>query len=272
MTNTPQIRLSDTLPANEISAELLPVVEQLGIRENCEELATNGWTILQNAVDPDFVASLRRAIVDRSRKGYANMLLDKDEIFVAATMHPKLMAMAEFSVGRGFLLSQVAASVRHKGSPCIGLHADHNWLPAPFPSHNMLLTACWACDEYSEATGATLIVPGSGAKRRHPSQAECDELRGAVPIECSAGSVVLWDGNLWHSNYPRTVDGERVVCHVTYSRLMMRPVENYSVSKERLINMYGDRMAQLLGEDDFLDSPNGVDYSKLLQTFNNAKR
>ena len=53
---------------------------------------------------------------------------------------------------------------------------------------------------------------------------------------------------------------------------MMRPVENYSVSKERLINMYGDRMAQLLGEDDFLDSPNGVDYSKLLQTFNNAKR
>ncbi|GIS20014.1 MAG: hypothetical protein CM15mP120_19300 [Pseudomonadota bacterium] len=149
MANTPQIRLSDTLPANEISAELLPVVEQLGIRENCEELATNGWTILQNAVDPDFVASLRRAIVDRSRKGYANMLLDKDEIFVAATMHPKLMAMAEFSVGRGFLLSQVAASVRHKGSPCIGLHADHNWLPAPFPSHNMLLTACWACDEYS---------------------------------------------------------------------------------------------------------------------------
>ena len=65
MADTPQIRLSDTLPANEISAELLPVVEQLGIRENCEELATNGWTILQNAVDPDFVASLRRAIVDQ---------------------------------------------------------------------------------------------------------------------------------------------------------------------------------------------------------------
>ena len=42
--------------------------------------------------------------------------------------------------------------------------------------------------------------------------------------------------------------------------------------KERLTNMYGGRMAQLLGEDDFLDSPNGVDYSKLLQTFNNAKR
>ncbi|GIS20013.1 MAG: hypothetical protein CM15mP120_19290 [Pseudomonadota bacterium] len=27
------------------------------------------------------------------------------------------------------------------------------------------------------------------------------------------------------------LDGERVVCHVTYSRLMMRPVENYSFSQ-----------------------------------------
>jgi hypothetical protein len=53
---------------------------------------------------------------------------------------------------------------------------------------------------------------------------------------------------------------------------MMRPVENYSASKRRLIDSHGARMAQLLGEDDFLDSPDGADYSKLLQTFNNAKR
>ena len=272
MANTAQIRFSDTLPANEISKELLPVVKELGVQKNCEELATKGWTVVENAVTPDFVASLRHAILDHSQKAGANMLLDKDEIFVAAALHPKLMAIAEFSVGRGFLLSQVAASVRHKGSPCIGLHADHNWLPAPFPSHNMLLTACWACDEYSEAKGATLIVPGSGAERRHPSEEECNELKGATPVECSAGSVVLWDGNIWHSNYPRTVEGARVVCHVTYSRLMMRPVENYSASKRRLIDSHGARMAQLLGEDDFLDSPDGADYSKLLQTFNNAKR
>ena len=44
------------------------------------------------------------------------------------------MAMAEFSVGRGFLISQVAASIRPKDAPTIGLHADNNWLPAPFPA------------------------------------------------------------------------------------------------------------------------------------------
>ena len=44
--------------------------------------------------------------------------------------------------------------------------------------HNMLLTACWACDEYSEDGGATLIVPGSGAQRRHLMNRNVPKCRG----------------------------------------------------------------------------------------------
>ena len=62
------------------------------------------------------------------------MLLAKDPVFAEAILNPKLRALAEFSVGRGFLISQVAGSVRPKDSPSIGLHADHNWCPAPFPA------------------------------------------------------------------------------------------------------------------------------------------
>ena len=170
------------------------------------------------------------------------------------------------------LISQVAASVRPKGAGTIGLHADHNWLPAPFPAHNMLLTACWACDEYSEAGGATLIIPGSNRHHRHPDADEIRDLSQAVAIECPPGSVALWDGNLWHSNYPRSLDGERVVCHITYTRLMMRQVEDYSSQAESLVAAYGEPMARMLGQDDMLFSPTGADYGKLVQTFNNAKR
>ena len=53
---------------------------------------------------------------------------------------------------------------------------------------------------------------------------------------------------------------------------MMRPVENYSAWSDELVREHGPRMSQLLGHDDFLDSPKGADYSKLEQTFNNAKR
>jgi hypothetical protein len=53
---------------------------------------------------------------------------------------------------------------------------------------------------------------------------------------------------------------------------MMRPVENYGAHADELIEQYGERMSQLLGRADLLDSPAGADYSKLRQTFNNAKR
>ena len=265
-------RYFDTTPPDVITEELRPLIKEYGLLENCRQLAMEGWTVIEQATDQLFTRTLRDRIIKLAGSGGANMLLTKDDIFAAAVLNPKLMAMAEFSVGRGFLLSQVAASVRHKDSPAIGLHADNNWLPAPFPAHNMLLTACWACDDYSKEGGSTLVIPGSANLRRHPNETEVEALAGAIAIECAAGSIALWDGNLWHSNWPKTTGGERVVCHITYSRLMMRPVEDYREHADNLIERYGEGMAQLMGRHDFLDSPTGADYTKLAQTFNNAKR
>jgi len=263
----------DTLPPDAISEELAPIIKKLKLEENCRQLAMEGWTVVGNAAPEAFNARLRKKILECSGgSGGANMLLAKDTVFAEAVMNPSLMAIAEYSVGRGFLISQVAGSVRSKGAKSIGLHADNNWVPAPFPAHNMLLTACWACDEYTKEGGATLVIPGSNNLHRHPDGDEVRALAGAIAIECPAGSVVMWDGNIWHSNYPRKTEGERVVAHITYSRLMMRPVEDYSAHADELIKTHGDTMAQLMGREDFLVGANGADYSKLTATFNNAKR
>ena len=263
----------DTLAPDAVSPELAPVIENLDLGENCRELTMQGWTVLHDVSSEDFNNRFREKIIEVAREDKAfNMLLAKDELFAQAVLSPKLLAMAEFSVGRGFLISQVAASIRPQGSKSIGLHADHNWLPAPFPEHNMLLTACWACDEFTKEKGSTLVVPGSHVLRRHPNAGEIAEKRGAIAIECPPGSVALWNGNIWHSNWERKAEGARVVCHITYTRLMMRPVEDYSAHAEELIDKHGDTMAQLLGRKDFLNGPKGAEYDKLLQTFNNAKR
>jgi len=265
-------RFFETLPPDAISEELAPLIEELNLEENCRQLATEGWTVVEDVASAEFNTRFRETILKIAGDQGGNMLLAKDPQFVEAIMMPKLLAMAEFSVGRGFLISQVAASVRKQGSPVIGLHADHNWVPAPFPAHNLLLTCCWACDGYSRDGGATLIIPGSNVFKRHPDERETAECAGAVPIECPPGAVVMWDGNLWHSNYPRTLEGERVVCHITYSRLMMRPVEDYAEHTDALIETHGEVMAQLLGQRDLLMGRKGADYSKLVSTFNDAKR
>ena len=168
-----------------------------------------------------------------------------------------MMALAEFSVGAGFILSNVASSIRRKGDRNIGLHCDQVWHPVPFPDSNLFLTACWACDDFTLESGATTVVPGSASFRRPPNMEEVATAK-TVPIECKAGSIAVWDGRTWHDNADRTIDGERAVLHVSYTRLAMRQMEVYSRSvQDRLIEQFGEPMAQLMTRYDFLSKPEG---------------
>ena len=274
-----EVRRTDTVPPEEITPELLPTVEALGLVENCRQLAEEGWTVIKDAVDLAFVARLRETILTsltldaNGGDGSEFMLLGKDPVYAEAALHPAARAMAEFSVGRGFLLGSLAATVRANGEPALPLHADQDMFPAPFPDHNMMLTACWVLDEFTEASGATRVLPGSNQFRRHPS-AEESANAGGVPMAGRAGSLALWDGRVWHGNFPRTIDGQRVVLHATYYRLLMRPGEDYSDVADGLIDTYGQPMSQLLGREDFLYKKH-FDYAKgydvFVRTVNNAK-
>lgn len=268
---------TDSLPPEAISEELAPTIAALGLEENCRELVEFGYTVIKDVASDDFNQRLREAILrtasgdDPAAPRGSNMALLLDPVFGEAITMPKLMAMAEFSVGRGHLISQVATSVVPGGSGAPGFHADQNWLPAPFPDHNMVTTLCWATDDYTEENGATHVVPKSHLLKRHPTAEEAAAHEGAVPIECPAGSVAMWDGAVWHSGWPRKAPGERVVCHISYSRLSMRVIENYAAHADALIAAHGEAMAQLMGRNDSLDSPTGFDFTKISETFNNSK-
>ena len=268
----------DTLPPEAVSDELLPTIAEFGLEDTCRQLVEEGYAIIENIASEDFNDLLREAILRavkpvqvKGKTAGMNMLLLKDPVFGEMVTNPKLMAMAEFSVGRGYLISQVTSTVTPQGQGEYGLHADQVWLPAPFPEHNMNLTFCWVTDGYSAEEGATLVVPGSHKLRRHPTHAEMEAREGAIPIECPPNSVVMWDGRTWHSPSPRTALGERVVCHISNSRLAMRIIENYSAHADELIERHGARMAQLLGRNDSLDSPTGFIYEKAIETFNNSR-
>lgn len=275
-----EARRASTVPPHEVTPELRPVVEELGLVENCRELAEEGWTIVENAADPAFVARLRKAIletvdVDDTGNGNAGSLLAKDPVFAEATLNPKVMALAEFSVGRGFLLGSLIATVRAKGNPALAVHCDQEMFPAPLPEHNMMLTACWACDDFTKEGGATLVVPGTRALLRHPTDEESSAAVGrGIAMECPAGSVALWDGRVWHGNWPRNIDGQRVVLHASYYRVLLRQGDNYSDIANELIERYGMPMSQLLGEEDYFykkDFDYVKDYGKFVRTLNNAK-
>ncbi|MAI78755.1 MAG: hypothetical protein CL917_07435 [Deltaproteobacteria bacterium] len=272
-------RRRETIPVADVSPELRPVVEELGLEGNCRQLVEEGWTIIENAVDPDFVSRLRRTLIeglplDATGSANAFMLLGKDPVYAEAVLNPKVLAMAEFSVGRGSLLGSLAGTIRSKGAAPLELHSDQELFPAPFPEHNMMLTACWVLDDFTHEAGATRVVPGSHRLLRHPMEAEAVDESAGLAMECSAGSIAFWDGRVWHGNTSRTIDGQRVALHASYYRLLMRPGEDYSDVADDLIATYGQPMSTLLGREDFLytkgyDYVN--DYARFTQTTNNSK-
>lgn len=270
---------ASTVPPEEITPQLLPVLQELDLVENCRQLAREGWTIIKNAAAPEFVSRLRETIlasapVAAGGDGSEFMLLGKDPIYAEAALNPKVMAMAEFSVGRGFLLGSLISSIRVNGSPALALHADEAWFPDPLPLHNMMLTACWVTDEFTRSGGATRVLPGSMGLLRPPTPEETADDAACIAMECPAGSVVLWDGRVWHGNFARSIEGQRVVLHATYQRLLMRPSEDYSDVADDLIEAYGAPMSQLLGREDFLYKKHfnyETDYVRFVTAMNNAR-
>ena len=267
----------------DLTDELQARVEAHNVGSTIAELKENGYGYVRDANTPEFNARLRETILQQAFTGVADnkrvlggggsMLLDKDPVFEEVVLNPKLLAVVEVMCGKGAMISQVAASIRPKGSPAIGLHADQNWTPAPFPEHNQLVTFCWACDEFDETNGSTKIIPKSHLLRRHPDERETRDEPGAIATECNPGSCVVWDGSTWHSNYSRQTEGERVVLHVTYSRLALRPVECYDYLDDDWLKTRPYEMRVLLGREDFLNTTSGAfaDPQKIPLTMDWAK-
>lgn len=273
---------SETRQPFDLSQEMVDQVQELGMQPQLDHLRDEGYAIFENISTAEFNSQLRDTCIrlaqeTKSRaKGFsASLLLGRDPIFEEVVLHPVFQTLVEIMCGKGALLSQLITSIRPNGAPAIGLHADQNWFPAPFPKHNQLLTMCWAMDEFSEAGGCTKLVPKSHLLKRHPNEQEREKEEGAIPTICPANSMVVWDGSIWHSNYPRTIEGDRVVLHITFSRLALRTVENYDHLDEAWLDGKPDVLATLLGRHDFLGTTTiargSADYKLIPRTFGWAK-
>ncbi len=242
-----------------VAEDLAPRIDSLDLRENVRQLVDDGYTIIQDPVAHALTDEVRGAILrcaqgtEGRAKGYsAGMLLGREPVFAEAILVPRLLAMVEFLLGRGFILSQLVGSVRRKGPGSLGLHADNSWFPAPFPPWEIMCTACWVTDDFSLEGGATLVMPGTHKHRRHPPRELRQSLEGAQPIVAPKGSLALWNGNVWHGNYPRQIDGERVVLHLTYTRVGFAPVEDYRHLGDDWLQGKPPELATLLGRENFL--------------------
>ena len=206
-------------------------IDQLGLATNVADLAIDGYTIIPNAAPMAFFRELRAAVVAvadsvRHLRRFPTNLLNHGRVFEQAVQIDKLNALYEFLLGPGFIVSQVSASVKRTTPKTFNIHADMGGYDQPFPGHSVIATSIFCCDEFTVAGGCTRFVPGSHHLRRQPVGDEGEA--EAVPAEAPAGSIILWDGAVWHGNCARQIPGERVVLHLTCCRHNLRPIESYT--------------------------------------------
>ena len=232
------------------TAGLKQRMEQLDLKGNVADLAIDGYTTIVDAAPMAFFDELRSAIksvaerVRHYRRFPTNLLLE-GPVFERAVQIEKLNTLYEYLLGPGFIVSQVSASVKRPTPKAFAIHADMNGYEAPFPGHAAIATAIFCCDAFTQAGGCTRFVPGSHHLRRHPVGDEGEA--EATPAEAPAGSIILWDGAVWHGNGPRSLDGERVVLHLTCNRHNVRPIESYADIDPAVLDRNPPEFGRLLG-------------------------
>jgi ectoine hydroxylase-related dioxygenase (phytanoyl-CoA dioxygenase family) len=218
---------------------------------NADDLLEKGYTVVEDAAPPDVFERLRariiECVVEVEAPALTGMLLSRGRIFEEALCNPQLLALAELTCGRGFILSQMLGTVRAQWDQGMPLHTDYDLIRDPFPPHPQVMTAVWACDDFTREAGCTWAIPGSHRLRRHPADGEVGH--EAVAIECPRGSILVWDGATWHGSYSRRAPGERVALHVMFNRMALRPFEAYDLPRDT-IERNPPEFASLLGLND----------------------
>ena len=228
-------------------------IDGLELEGNVSDLSIDGYTVIRDAAPLSFFEELRESVlhINQRMKGFRRFptnLLNEGIVFEQAVQLEKLNTLYELLLGPNFIVSQVSASVKRTTPKPFAIHADMNGYEQPFPGHSVIATSIFCCDEFTEDAGATRFVPGSHHLRRHPVSGEGES--EAVAVAAPAGSIILWDGAMWHGNCPRTRPGERVVLHLTCNRQNVRPIESYTGIDPEVLRRNPPEFAALLGLTD----------------------
>jgi ectoine hydroxylase-related dioxygenase (phytanoyl-CoA dioxygenase family) len=112
--------------------------------------------------------------------------------------------------------------------PAQMLHRDQwAWDMFPFPAgFEVEISTIWAMQDFTEANGATRVVPGSHRweGERTPTAAE------TVPAEMECGSVLVYTGSVFHGGGANRSDRNRTAVNIDYCLGWLRQEENQYLS------------------------------------------
>jgi len=177
-------------------------------------------------------------------------LLAKGDVFQRVACNEDVLALVEAVLGPHFQISIIQAIQIHPGENAQGLHTDDGLYPLPHPHPPVVFNTMWAIDDFTEANGATRLIPGSHQWDDPRAFAERFDPAEVIAAEMPRGSVLAWLGNLVHEGGPNTTDRPRLGITMNYNQAWLRQQENqYLILSPEDVARFPERLQRIVGWD-----------------------
>jgi hypothetical protein len=145
-------------------------------------------------------------------------LIDKGKVFAEIVTMPAILACIEHVIGPGYKLSSLnARSANPHNGESQPWHADAGAIADE--RGYWVCNSVWMLDDFTEANGATRMLPRSHTWRRLPEPGNADPLPGEEELVTGkAGTVVIMNAHMWHGGTANRTDRCRRALHAFYTR------------------------------------------------------
>ncbi|HEX6313172.1 MAG TPA: phytanoyl-CoA dioxygenase family protein [Acidimicrobiia bacterium] len=222
-------------------------------------LASDGYAVVEGLLGRDDTTRVRdelsRILADvptgrnafegyRTKRIYA--IFAKTRALDSAATHPLVLGVLERVLGEHFLLSGPTGIEIGPGEVAQILHHDDAIYPLTQPHPELVTNVMWALDDFTEANGATRIVPGSHAGALRDVGPEA----ATVAAEMPAGSAMIYLGSVWHGGGANRTDRARLGVAIEYIAGWLRPQETHLLAvPPDTVRTLSPRLQELLGYD-----------------------
>lgn len=223
-------------------------------------IACDGYTIVEDAVDPTFATALyddllkleRRLGVTPARNRFEGArtvriynLLVHGPLYERIPVHANVLPVVERVLDQGCLvssLSSVSILPEEMEQP---VHADDQLIPVPKPHVALVCNTMWALTDFTDTNGATRVVPGSHLRDHSPAYGKPYDTRA---VEMRRGSVLVYHGSLWHGGGANRTSERRVGIAMNYCAGFIRQQENQQLGVPRdVARRFSPRLRELVG-------------------------
>lgn len=203
-----------------------------------ERLDRDGFTVVRDAFDAS-IADTLMADIDRLEReldirvggngfeGRATTrvynLLALGDLYAQIPVHPMVLPLMHHLLGAGCLVSSLSAITILPGETAQPIHADDQVIPIPKPHKAVTANSMWAVTDFTEANGATRVIPRSHLADHSPAYGQHYD---SICAEMPAGSILVWDGGLWHGGGANVTDERRRGIAMNYCAGFIRQQEN----------------------------------------------